>query len=119
MKSFFSSDSDEYLEIASDYTSKLIKRDKTLSDDNASTESVMIDSLRNFLLADTDDIMLTATYQIHLDIKINKFLAIIESGSESTLTVKETHPFVWEESEDGLYELFSKGYKTDCKSNIY
>ena len=106
----FSSDSDEYLEIASDYTSKLIKRDKTLSDDNASTESVMIDSLRNFLLADTDDIiLLQPTSPFRYKDTLNKFLAIIESGSESTLTVKETHPFVWEESENGLYKkLFSE-----------
>ena len=101
----FSSDSDEYLEIASKYSPILIKRSESLSDDYSSTESVMSHALKNFEISKNDDIvLLQPTSPFRYKKTLDKFLDIINSGSESTVTVKATHPFVWKESKSGLYE---------------
>ncbi len=101
----FSSDSDEYLELASEYSPILIKRNESLANDSSSTESVMAHALENFKLSDDNDIiLLQPTSPFRYKKTLDRFLEIINSGSESTVTVKATHPFIWKESKNGTYK---------------
>lgn len=98
-----SSDSAEYLEIASRFNAIPFSRSEKLSKDTTKTEPVMNEVLSAYNLDDDDIVvLLQPTSPIRNKKTLSKFAEIFSSENfESALTVSSFHGFLWENNADG------------------
>ncbi len=99
-----SSDSKEYLKIASDLNVETRLRPQELVTDEAFTEPVMEDVINQYELDDNDNIiLLQPTSPFRSKQLLNELKNVINDGEESVLTVYESYQFEWGKLNEKYY----------------
>jgi CMP-N,N'-diacetyllegionaminic acid synthase len=103
-----SSDSQDYLQIASDWGAETRLRPSDLAKDESPTEPVMEDVIKQYNLEDDDNvILLEPTTPLRSKESLGILSQMIDRGESSVVSVKETYQFEWKAADN---DYFSPDY---------
>lgn len=104
-----SSDSEDYLELASKWSAETRLRPAELATDTAPTEPVIEDVINQYDLDGNDNIiLLEPTTPLRSKNSLDYFKKLIQEGEESILSVKKVYQFEWEKLNN---EYFKPSFK--------